>query len=122
MSHSGVADILLCRCLKDGYRPLMRLVDFSIFAPSSPQRLPSTVSPPLLFSLGSTPVSCHDLHSATFQRGLIRVSTVLTYVDVSASLLPDTGALSFYLVAIANASSMFGRYAAGSISDRLGRV
>jgi hypothetical protein len=45
---------------------------------------------------------------------------VLTYVNVSASLLPNTGALSFYLVAIANASSIFGRYAAGSVSDKLG--
>jgi hypothetical protein len=45
---------------------------------------------------------------------------VLTYVNVSASLLSNTGTLSFYLVAIANASSMFGRYAAGLLSDSIG--
>jgi MFS transporter, MCT family, solute carrier family 16 (monocarboxylic acid transporters), member 10 len=58
--------------------------------------------------------------SVSSNQVLTAAPTVLTYANVSASMLPNNGTLSFYLVAIANASSIFGRYAAGSISDRVG--
>jgi len=47
---------------------------------------------------------------------------VLTYITVSAM---DTGvspSVAFYFVAIANAASLFGRYAAGLLCDRLGKA
>ena len=50
---------------------------------------------------------------------LIRVA-VLTYVGVSATSLGISSEFSFYFVAIANASSFFGRYTGGNLSDRLG--
>lgn len=45
---------------------------------------------------------------------------VLTYVGISALVLGIPPDLSFYLVAIANASSLFGRYVSGALSDRIG--
>lgn len=46
--------------------------------------------------------------------------TVLTYVTVSAARIGVDSDFAFYFVAIANASSMFGRYAAGYICDSIG--
>jgi MFS transporter, MCT family, solute carrier family 16 (monocarboxylic acid transporters), member 10 len=46
--------------------------------------------------------------------------TALTYLDISAinaSVSPD---ISFYLIAIANAASLFGRLSSGFLGDRLG--
>ena len=50
---------------------------------------------------------------------LIQVA-VLTYVGVSATSLGISSEFSFYFIAIANASSFFGRYTAGNLADRLG--
>ncbi len=45
---------------------------------------------------------------------------VLTYVHVSATKLGSTPELAFYYVSFANASSVFGRWAAGVLADRIG--
>jgi hypothetical protein len=45
---------------------------------------------------------------------------VLTYVSVSAQKIGLSQSFSFYFVAIANAASLFGRLAAGLLSDRYG--
>jgi len=45
---------------------------------------------------------------------------VLTYVGTTAKLIGMSSDFAFYLVAIANASSMFGRFCAGSLSDKVG--
>lgn len=47
--------------------------------------------------------------------------SVLTYVGVSATDIGISSNFAFYFIAIANASSIFGRYTAGSIADRIGR-
>ncbi|KAF8910907.1 MFS general substrate transporter [Gymnopilus junonius] len=46
--------------------------------------------------------------------------TVLTYVVVSATASGISPNFAFYYVAIANASSLFGRYTSGNICDRVG--
>ncbi|KIM36456.1 hypothetical protein M413DRAFT_78221 [Hebeloma cylindrosporum] len=48
------------------------------------------------------------------------IYTLLTYVGVSATSIGISSEFSFYFVAIANASSFFGRYTAGNLCDRLG--
>jgi MFS family permease len=48
--------------------------------------------------------------------------TVLTYIDVSAASFGVSESYSFYLVAIANATSGLGRFLAGALADRIGRV
>ncbi|EAU80704.2 monocarboxylate permease [Coprinopsis cinerea okayama7 len=45
---------------------------------------------------------------------------VLTYVSVSATRIGISNDFSFYFVAIANASSLFGRYTAGYLCDIIG--
>jgi hypothetical protein len=52
----------------------------------------------------------------------LRHFTVLTYVGVSATNIGISSDFAFYFVAIANASSLFGRYLAGSLADRVGAV
>lgn len=47
--------------------------------------------------------------------------TVLTYIDASGPTQGVSSDFSFYLVAIANASSGFGRLMAGFVADRIGR-
>jgi MCP family monocarboxylic acid transporter-like MFS transporter 10 len=47
--------------------------------------------------------------------------TVLTYIDVSAVTVGISPDFSFYLVAIANGCSLFGRLAGGIGSDKIGK-
>ena len=47
-------------------------------------------------------------------------SVVLTYVGTTARTIGISSDFAFYLVAIANASSMFGRFCAGILSDQIG--
>lgn len=46
---------------------------------------------------------------------------VLTYVSISATRIGISNDFSFYFVAIVNAASLFGRYAAGYICDSVGQ-
>lgn len=46
----------------------------------------------------------------------------LTYIDVSATKIGISSDFSFYFVAFANASSLFGRFAGGLVSRRFGTV
>ncbi|KAF9448292.1 MFS general substrate transporter [Macrolepiota fuliginosa MF-IS2] len=48
------------------------------------------------------------------------IYTVLTYVNVSATQLGSAPDFAFYFVAFANASSLFGRWTAGLIADKVG--
>lgn len=47
-------------------------------------------------------------------------STVLTYIDVSATVNGVDDSFAFYLLSIANASSFLGRLSAGLLADRIG--
>ncbi|KAH7924748.1 MFS general substrate transporter [Leucogyrophana mollusca] len=48
--------------------------------------------------------------------------TVLTYIPVSAELAGVNSDFAFYLIAIANASSAFGRLTAGLLADKVGAL
>lgn len=47
---------------------------------------------------------------------------MLTYVAVSAIEIGVNSDFAFYFIAIANASSLFGRYAAGRVADITGKT
>jgi len=84
------------------------------------RRLPPKKAPGGLLNLRafkSAPFTIYCLSAFVTFLGLY---TVLTYVSVSALAIGMSPSLSFYLVAIANASSLFGRFSAGSLSDRWG--
>ncbi|KAF9461812.1 MFS general substrate transporter [Collybia nuda] len=84
------------------------------------RRLPPINSPGGLLNLKafkSAPFTFYCLSAFVIFLGLY---TVLTYVGISALVLGIPPDLSFYLIAIANASSLFGRYTSGAISDRVG--
>ena len=49
------------------------------------------------------------------------VDTVLTFLDLSAIAIGVSPNFSFYLVAISNAASTLGRFAAGLGTDRFGK-
>lgn len=46
---------------------------------------------------------------------------VLMYISISAIQIGVSNNFAFYLAAIANATSLLGRIAAGFLSDRLGK-
>ncbi|KAI9460695.1 MFS general substrate transporter [Boletus coccyginus] len=48
--------------------------------------------------------------------------TVLTYIPISAAQVGVSNDFAFYLVAIANGTSAFGRIAAGLLADRVGAI
>lgn len=84
------------------------------------RRLPATNTRGGLFNIRafkSAPFTIYCL-SAFFT--FLGLYTVLTYVDIGALELGISSSLSFYLVAIANASSLFGRLSSGMLTDRYG--
>ncbi|KAJ7577523.1 MFS general substrate transporter [Mycena floridula] len=62
----------------------------------------------------------YTLYCASGLVAFLGLYTVLTYIDVAASRWVSPGFESFYLVAIANASSGVARFAFGQLSDRTG--
>jgi len=109
-----------------GFRWTMRIIAFILLFALTlanlmiKRRLPATNAPGGLLNLRAFKSAAFTIYCLSAFFIFLGLYTVLTYVNISASLLRNTGSLSFYLVAIANASSIFGRYAAGSISDSLG--
>lgn len=49
------------------------------------------------------------------------VSSELTYISVSAVAIGVSKDFSFYMIAIANAASTFGRVISGLLADKIGR-
>ncbi|KAF8065358.1 major facilitator superfamily domain-containing protein [Lyophyllum atratum] len=85
------------------------------------RRLPPSDVPGGLLNLAAFKSAPFTTYCASAFFTFLGLYTVLTYVSVSAVELGISASLSFYLVAIANASSLFGRFAAGSLSDRWGK-
>ena len=80
-----------------------------------------TVSPLLWPSLVFIPVSS-ELPVFNHCKSDHRFYLVLTYVGTAAMSVGISSDYAFYLVAIANASSLFGRFCAGGLSDRIGSL
>jgi MCP family monocarboxylic acid transporter-like MFS transporter 10 len=51
----------------------------------------------------------------------VLVSPELTYISVSAVAIGVSKDFSFYIIAIANAASAFGRVSSGLLGDQIGR-
>ena len=54
--------------------------------------------------------------------GLTRTLKVLTYIDLSATMVGISPEFSFYLLSITNAASGFGRVASGLLGDKFGAL
>ncbi|KAF5378329.1 hypothetical protein D9615_008721 [Tricholomella constricta] len=84
------------------------------------RRLPPSNLPGGLLNLNAFKSAPFTIYCLSAFFCFLGVYTLLTYVSVSALELGISDSLSFYLVAIANASSLFGRFASGSLADRFG--
>ncbi|TFK63766.1 MFS general substrate transporter [Pluteus cervinus] len=84
------------------------------------RRLPPTNLPGGLLNLSAFKSPAYTIYCLSAFVVFLGVYTVLTYVDVSATAIGINPDFAFYLVSIANASSLFGRYVAGIMSDRIG--
>lgn len=93
---------------------------FSTSAPLDPRHTQCTAAHRFLHSLGFIPVNLLSPNSTATP--FLRYCSVLTYIDVSATAEGVSPEFSFYLIAIANASSLFGRYASGILSDKTGEA
>ena len=90
----------------------------STFEPSAYRHTPFTQSLVVVRSLGCTPVGFLDFISYSKDLNLILI--VLTYINISAVSNGVDDAFAFYLVSIANASSLCGRLGGGLLADRIG--
>ncbi|KAF4608278.1 hypothetical protein EYR40_000622 [Pleurotus pulmonarius] len=115
-----IARLLITRV---GFQWTMRIIGFILVVSLSfanltiQRRLPPTNVSGGLFNLNAfkyAPFTIYCLSGFTIYLGLY---TVLTYIDVAATAAGISADFSFYLVAIANASSGFGRLASGYVAD-----
>ncbi|KAG9226495.1 hypothetical protein CCMSSC00406_0005838 [Pleurotus cornucopiae] len=120
-----VARLLITRV---GFQWTMRIIGFILVCSLSfanltiQRRLPPTNVSGGLFNLKAfryAPFTIYCLSGFTIYLGLY---TVLTYIDVAATAAGVSPDFSFYLVAIANASSGFGRFASGYVADSHGPI
>ncbi|KAJ8700393.1 hypothetical protein PTI98_003422 [Pleurotus ostreatus] len=117
---------LLITCV--GFQWTMRIIGFILVCSLSfanltiQRRLPPTNVSGGLFNLKAfryAPFTIYCLSGFTIYLGLY---TVLTYIDLAATAAGVSPDFSFYLVAIANASSGFGRFASGYVADSHGPI
>ncbi|TBU35525.1 MFS general substrate transporter [Dichomitus squalens] len=109
-----------------GFQWTMRILGFlelalCIFTVATiERRLPPRVSAGPFVNLAVLKSPSFTLYCFSSFTLFLGLYTVLTYIDVSAvgAGVPDS--LAFYLVAIANACSAFGRITGGILSDRAG--
>ncbi|KAF4603456.1 hypothetical protein EYR38_003869 [Pleurotus pulmonarius] len=120
-----IARLLITRV---GFQWTMRIIGFILVVSLSfanltiQRRLPPTNVSGGLFNLNAfkyAPFTIYCLSGFTIYLGLY---TVLTYIDVAATAAGIPADFSFYLVAIANASSGFGRFASGYVADSHGPI
>ncbi|KAG8958684.1 hypothetical protein FRC03_008912 [Tulasnella sp. 419] len=75
-----------------------------------------------LFNWKAFKVLPYTLYVAASFLSYVGLYTVLTYIDVAGIIYGVSPDYSFYLVSIANASSLVGRVASGPICDRFGNL
>ncbi|KAF9519672.1 hypothetical protein BS47DRAFT_1358009 [Hydnum rufescens UP504] len=111
-----------------GFRWTMRIMAFLFVATlgianiTLRRRLPPKNAKGGLFNFPAFKNMPYTLYTASACIGFLGIYTVLIYIDsaaVAAGIDPD---ISFYLVAIANASSTLGRLGPGLLANRLGAV
>ncbi|KAJ7671825.1 major facilitator superfamily domain-containing protein [Mycena rosella] len=73
-----------------------------------------------VFNLKAFRSAAYSIYCLSGLVAFLGLYTVLTYIDVSAVSIGISPNFSFYLVSIANGCSMFGRFAGGLGSDKIG--
>jgi len=85
------------------------------------RRLPPKNLPGGLLNLSAFRSPAFTIYCLSAFTIFLGLYTVLTYIDVAAPSVHGISAtLSFYMLPIANASSLVGRYVCGMICDRVG--
>ncbi|KAF8889884.1 MFS general substrate transporter [Infundibulicybe gibba] len=111
-----------------GFPWTMRVIGFILLFTSGmanvtlKRRLPPRDAPGGLLNLRAFKYAPYTLYCISSFVTFLGIYTVLTYVNVSATAIGLPSDISFYLVSIANASSLFGRYTSGLLCDRLGSM
>ncbi|KAK2464720.1 hypothetical protein APHAL10511_003296 [Amanita phalloides] len=110
-----------------GFKWTMRLIGFFLLFTLSlsnlvmKRRLPPKNVPGGLLNLSAFRSPAFTIYCISAFTTLLGLYTVLTYIDVAAAGVPGVSeTLAFYLVSIANVSSLVGRYVSGVVSDRVG--
>ncbi|GLB34269.1 putative monocarboxylate [Lyophyllum shimeji] len=84
------------------------------------RRFPPTNVPGGLLNLRAFKSAPYTIYCLSTLVTFLGLYTILTYVSVSALELGISPSLSFYLLAVANGSSFFGRLSAGLLADLYG--
>lgn len=84
------------------------------------RRLPPVITPGGMFTLTAFKYTPYSIYSSCAFVSFLGLYTVLTFIDISAVSWGVSPDYSFYLVAIANGASGFGRVIGGLISDKVG--
>ncbi|KAI6036000.1 MFS general substrate transporter [Pisolithus microcarpus] len=98
----------------------MTLVTLGIASLTIDRRLPPVNVRGGLFNLSAFRNPAYTIYCISGIACFLGLYTALTYLPVSATAVGVSSNFSFYLVAIANAASGFGRLSAGLLADRIG--
>ncbi|KAH9888049.1 MFS general substrate transporter [Cubamyces lactineus] len=86
------------------------------------RRLPPKPHPGPFINLSMFKSPVYAIYSVSLFTGFLGIYTCLTYLSISGVVAGIDSNLSFYLLSIANASSLFGRLGGGILSDCLGPI
>ncbi|KAI6162596.1 MFS general substrate transporter [Pisolithus thermaeus] len=98
----------------------MTLLTLGIANLALDRRLPPVNARGGLFNLSAFRNPAYTIYCISGITCFLGLYTALTYLPVSATAVGVSSNFSFYLVAIANAGSGFGRLSAGLLADRIG--
>ncbi|KAG1831881.1 major facilitator superfamily domain-containing protein [Suillus variegatus] len=111
-----------------GFRWTVRVFGFMLMATMGmaniflKRRLPPTKVRGGLFNLKAFRNKAYSTYCVSGIMILLGLYTELTYISVSAVIIGVSKGFSFYIIAIANAASAFGRLSSGLLGDKIGAL
>ncbi|KAG1787916.1 MFS general substrate transporter [Suillus plorans] len=111
-----------------GFRWTVRVFGFMLMATMGmaniflKRRLPPTKVRGGLFNLKTFRNKAYSIYCVSGIMILLGLYTELTYISVSAETIGVSKDFSFYIIAIANAASAFGRLSSGLLGDKIGAL
>lgn len=111
-----------------GFKWTMRVFGFMLLATLGmanillKRRLPPINVHGGLFNLKSFRNKAYSIFCVAGILGFLGLYTVLTYVSLSAVAIGGSENLAFYIIAIANGASIFGRLLSGLMADKIGAL
>lgn len=111
-----------------GFRWTIRVFGFMLMATMGmaniflKRRLPPTKVRGGLFNLKAFRNKAYSTYCVSGIMILLGLYTELTYISVSAVTIGASKGFSFYIIAIANAASAFGRLSSGLLGDKIGAL